>query len=76
MNTATVVIALIVVAIVALTVVVALRERRARALAARLDTADAGSGIRDLADALREQTASRGEAGGSSWSAAGKNSAG
>jgi membrane protein implicated in regulation of membrane protease activity len=75
MNTATVVIALIVLAIVAATVAVVLRERRDRALAARLDESDPGAGVRAQADAERQQAGTRGEAGGSSWSAAGGNSA-
>ena len=75
MNTATAVIALIVLAIVAATVAVVVRERRDRALAARLDESDPGAGVRAQADAERQQSGPRGEAGGSSWSAAGKNSA-
>jgi len=75
MNTATVVTALIVLAIVAATVAVVVRERRDRALAARLDESDPGAGVRAQADAERQQSGPRGEAGGSSWSAAGKNSA-
>jgi len=75
MNTATVVVALIVLAIVAATVAVVVRERRDRALAARLDESDPGAGVRAQADAERQQSGPRGEAGGSSWSAAGKNSA-
>jgi hypothetical protein len=75
MNTATVVVALIVLAIVAATVAVVLRERRDRALAARLDESDPGAGVRAQADAERQQAGPRGEAGGMSWSAGGENSA-
>ena len=75
MDTATVVIALIVLAIVAATVAIVLRDRRDRALAARLDESDPGAGVRAQADAERQQAGPRGEAGGMSWSSAGKNSA-
>jgi hypothetical protein len=75
MNTATVVIALIVLAIVAATVVIVLRERRDQALAERLDESDPGESVRAQADAERQQAGPRGEASGMSWSAGGKNSA-
>lgn len=75
MNTAIVVIALMVVGIVAATIAIVVRERRDRAVAARLDEADPGAGVRAHADAERQQAGPRGEAGGMSWSAGGQNSA-
>jgi len=75
MNTATVVVTLIVLGIIAATAVVVLRERRSRALAARLDAQEHESGLRAQAEAERQQEGPRGEAGGMSWSAGGHNSA-
>jgi len=75
MNTATIIIALIVIGIFAATFAIVLRERRDRALATRLDATDPGAGLRAQADAERQQEGPRGEAGGMSWSAGGKNSA-
>lgn len=75
MNTAAVVIILIVVVIVAATIALVLRERRDRLTAERLDGADPGAGLRAHADAERRAAGIRGEAGGTSWSAGGKNSA-
>lgn len=75
MNTTAVVITLIVVAIVAATIALVLRERRNRVTAQRRDGADPGAGLRAHADAERQAAGTRGDAGGMSWSAGGKNSA-
>ena len=76
MVTALVVVTALVLALAGLTVVLVRRERRARALAERLDAADRGSGTRAHADAQREQEGPRGQAGGLSMGAAAHNSAG
>ena len=73
-TTIVIVIALIVLAAVTI-VIVTIRERRDRALAGRLDESDPGAGLRAQAHAARQHEGPRGEAGGSSWSGAGQNSA-
>ncbi|WP_157490242.1 hypothetical protein [Frigoribacterium sp. Leaf186] len=75
MNTAAVVISLIVVAIVAATIVLVLRERRDRVTAERLDGVDPGAGLRAHADAERQAAGAHEHAAGMSWSAGSKNSA-
>ena len=75
MNTAIIVVALIVIGIVATTAVITRRDRRSRAIADQLDVDDPGSGLRAHADAERQQEGPRGEAGGMSWSAGGHNAA-
>jgi len=75
MTTALVALALVALAVVAVVLLVR-RERRAAALATRLDADDDGSGLREHADATREQAAQRGQAGGLSMGGAGQNSAG
>lgn len=75
MNTAAVVITLIVVVIAAATTVLILRERRDRVTAKRLDAAAPEAGLRAHADAERQAAGTRGQTGGMSWSAGGKNSA-
>ena len=75
MTTALVVLALVVLGLVAVVLLVR-RERRAAALAARLDAADAETGLREHADATRQQEGHRGQAGGLSMGGADHNSAG
>ena len=75
MVTALVAVTALVLALAGLTLALVRRERRARALAERLDAADPGSGTRAHADAQREQEGQRGQAGGLSMGGAGHNSA-
>jgi hypothetical protein len=70
-----VVVGLIVAVGVVAAVGVVRRGRRDRAIAARLDATDPGAGVRAQAEAERRHEAPRGEAGGMSRSAGGKNSA-
>ena len=51
------------------------RGRRDRAIAAHLDATDPGAGVRAQAESERRHEGPRGEAGGMSRSAGGKNSA-
>lgn len=75
MDSTVIVLALVVGGIVAASVALALRARRDRALADRLDAADPGEGLRAHAEAERGQAGSRGQAGGMSWSGSDQNSA-
>ncbi|OII21917.1 hypothetical protein [Frigoribacterium sp. MCBA15_019] len=75
-DVSTVVVVCLIVAVGVLAAVgVVRRGRRDRAIAARLDGTDPGAGVRAQAESERWLEGPRGEAGGMSRSAGGKNSA-